>query len=298
MEFAREQVKNSNFSINRICSLCGLSKNTFHNFKDKDDRFIDKYQHLKTKISKIIKDNSFYGIKRIKQALEDDYSTKIGRDALARLLVLWGLSIRRKIKKRKRSVIDEILRFLADKANLLAKTKIDSPFKAISSDISEIIYNHGKDKAYLAVHKDVFGQLIYGYYLSLNMETKIVINSFKMSLKVIQRLLGKSKEEIIVHQDRGTQYTSYDYVDTVLKNNLILSYSKPGTPTDNPGQESFFGRLKDESRDEFLEVENFKELKKIVKKKIDYYNKKRLHTSLNLQSPKKFTLNFIKNLSK
>jgi transposase len=203
VEFAREQVRSSNFSINRICSLCGLSKNTFHNFKDKGDRFIDKYQHLKTKISKIIKDNSFYGIKRIKQVLEDDYSIKIGRDALARLLVLWGLSIRRKIKKRKRSVIDEILRFLADRANILAQVKIKTPFKVISSDITEIIYNHGKNKAYLAVHKDVFGQLIYGYYLSLNMETKIVINSLKMSLKTIRKLLGKHQKEIIVHQDRG-----------------------------------------------------------------------------------------------
>jgi len=151
----------------------------------------------------IEKFDSFYGIKRIKQVLEDDYSIKIGRDALARLLVLWGLSIRRKIKKRKRSVIDEILRFLADRANILAQVKIKTPFKVISSDITEIIYNHGKNKAYLAVHKDVFGQLIYGYYLSLNMETKIVINSLKMSLKTIRKLLGKHQKEIIVHQDRG-----------------------------------------------------------------------------------------------
>jgi putative transposase len=298
VEFAREQVKSSNFSINRICSLCGLSKNTFRDFKDKDDRFIDKYQHLKTKISKIIQDDSFYGIKRIKKGLMDRYNTKIGRDALARLLVLWGLSIKRKIKKKRRSVIDQILIFLADKANLLARAKIDAPFRAISSDISEIVYNHGESKAYLAVHKDVFGQLIYGYCLSSNMESKIVIDSFKMAIKSIEGLLGRKKREIIFHQDRGTQYTSYDYVDMVLKNNFILSYSKPGTPTDNPGQESFFGRLKDESRDEFLEAENFEELKKIVKKKIDYYNKKRLHTSLNLESPKKFTLNFINKFSK
>ncbi|NCB21134.1 MAG: hypothetical protein EOM88_04455 [Clostridia bacterium] len=32
--------------------------------------------------------------------------------------------------------------------------------------------------------------------------------------------------------------------------------------------------------------------------RINYYNNKRLHTSLKLQSPKKFTNSFIKNLSK
>ncbi len=130
------------------------------------------------------------------------------------------------------------------------------------------------------------------------MESEIVISSFKMTLKSIKKLLGGRKRNIIVHQDRGSQYTSHDYVDIVLKNKFILSYSKPGTPTDNPGQESFFGRLKDESRDEFLEAKDFKELERLVKKKIDYYNKKRLHTSLNLQSPKKFTLSFINKFSK
>ena len=83
-----------------------------------------------------------------------------------------------------------------------------------------------------------------------------------------------------------------------MKNNLTLSYSTPGTPTENPGQESFFGRLKDEGKDEFLEMETFAELKKLISRKISYYNNQRLHTSLNLQSPKKYTLNFIKNFPK
>jgi hypothetical protein len=59
-------------------------------------------------------------------------------------------------------VLKEILEQLADRVNLLIRTKITKPFQAISSDITEVIYNHGKDKAYLAVHKDVFGQVVYG----------------------------------------------------------------------------------------------------------------------------------------
>ena len=78
-----------------------------------------------------------------------------------------------------------------------------------------------------------------------------------------------------------------------MKNNLTLSYSTPGTPTENPGQESFFGRLKDEGKDEFLEMKTFAELKKLISKKISYYNNRRLHTSLKLQSPKKYMLNWL-----
>jgi transposase InsO family protein len=68
---------------------------------------------------------------------------------------------------------------------------------------------------------------------------------FKIALSALKRLI-KQILETIFHQDQGSQYTSYEYVDAVLKNRHILSYSTPGTLTENPRQESFFGRFKDE----------------------------------------------------
>lgn len=210
---------------------------------------------------------------------------------------LWGLQLRRKTKKSKPSIIQKILILLADRTNLLIRTAIIAPFQAITSDISEIFYNHGRKKAYLSVHKDVFGQAVYGWQLSENMEADLVIASFEKAIKMIKKLLGRIPKNILCHQDQGSQYTSYEYVDKVLKNNIRLSYSTPGTPTENPGQESFFGRLKEERQDEINEIEDFKELNKFIKSKISYYNNRRLHTSLNNQAPLNFTKNSIKNLS-
>lgn len=298
MEFARAQVELGLFSISRICLLCGISKNTYYDHVHPDERFTDKFKHLKTKVKKIIKDNSACGVDRIKLALLDKYQLEIGRDALGRLLRLWSLGLPRNLRTSNKSVIKEILESLADRVNLLIRTKIVEPFKALSSDITEITYNHGRSKAYLAVHKDVYGQLVYGYAVGQTMEAKLVIASFEQAISTIKKLLGKLPRGLLCHSDQGSQYTSYEYVQTVLKINCILSYSTPGTPTDNPGQESFFGRLKDENKTMFLEMETFEELKKLIDKKISYYNNQRLHTSLNLQSPKKFTINFIKNISK
>jgi len=286
------------FSISRICKLTGLSKNTYYDHKHPDERFTDKFNHLKIKIRKIIKDNNAYGVKRIQRALSDNYKIEIGRDALGRLLKIWSLGLSRKLRTSKKSVVKEILESLADRVNLLIRTKITEPFQAMSSDITEIVYNHGKCKAYLAVHKDVLGQMVYGFALGKTMETKLVITSFKQALATIKKLLGKVPKDLLQHQDQGSQYTSYEYVQYVLKSKLILSFSTPGTPTENPGQESFFGRLKDENKDLFLEIETFEDLEKLINKRISYYNNKRLHTSLNLQSPKKYTLEFIKNFSK
>ncbi len=274
--------------------LCGISKNTFYGHKHLDDNFRAKYTHLKGNIRSIIKKNCHYGVKRIKVALLEQYKIHIGRDALGRLLRLWSLDMKRKNKKSKRSIIQKILISLSSRVNLLIRTVVTKPFQVITSDITEIYYNHGKNKAYLAVHKDVFGQVVYGWSLELNMETKLVITSFQMAKKSIRKLIKKIPKQLLVHQDQGSQYTSYEYTDCVLKSNMRLSYSTPGTPTDNPGQESFFGRLKEECRDDFNEVETFMDLKKIISKRISYYNGKRIHTSINYQSPIKFTKLFIK----
>lgn len=286
------------FSISRICKICGLSKNTYYGHKHPDERFTDKFEHIKIWVKKIITKNSAYGVKRIQRALRDVYRIEIGRDALGRLLRLWSLGLARKLRTSKKSVVKEILEALADRVNLLIRAKIAAPFRAMTSDITEIIYNHGKNKAYLAVHKDVFGQTVYGYELGETMEAKLAVGSFRKAVTAIKKLLGRLPKELLQHQDQGSQYTSYEYVEEVLKNNITLSYSTPGTPTENPGQESFFGRLKDEGKDEFLEMRTFAELKKLISKKISYYNDERLHTSLDLQSPKKYTLDFIKKFPK
>lgn len=282
------------FSINRICFLCGISKNTFYNHKDPDERLEAKYLEFKKFIKKVIKENKSYGVERIKAALMTDFSLFIGRDALSRILKLWGLELKRKIKKNKLSVIKKILISLSDRVNLLIRTKIDKPFQSMTSDITEIYYNQGKSKAYLAVHKDVFGQLVYGWNIQEKMDTKIVIISFERAIKKIKELVKKVPRNLLCHQDQGSQYTSYEYTDAVMKSNVILSYSTPGTPTENPGQESFFGRFKEERQDEYNEIDNFKDLEKFIIKKLKYYNEKRIHTSIGLQAPQKFTASFIK----
>lgn len=123
-------------------------------------------------------------------------------------------------------MIKKILLKLSDQTNLLIRSKIDKPLQAITSDISELTYQNGK--AYFCVHKDVFGQI---------------------------------PQKPLFHQDQGSQYTSYPYVEEALKHGT-LSYSTPGTPTENPGQESFFGRFKDEWADEIRELETFEQIKK------------------------------------
>ena len=291
--------------MNRICKLVGISKTTYYTSENPIDRFETKYINIKSFVTKVIEKNSEYGVDRIKAELEEKYKVTVGRDVLAKLLKLWGLSFKRKIKNKRPNMIQKILFSLAGRANLLIRSKIDKPFQALSSDITELNYKGGK--AYFCVHKDVFGQMVYGYSVGLNMETDLVMKSLKMAITTIKKIIGKQKDKVdskgregalgqkpIMHQDRGSQYTSHRYVQAVLKFAKI-SYSNPGTPTHNQGQESFFGRFKDDWKDEIFEIETFEELQKFVDKKIKRYNYERRHTSIGLVSPWKFTKSFLRS---
>ena len=78
------------FGVNRICQLTGISKATYYASQNSAERFENKYLNIKRFVSEIIEHNSGYGIRRIKAELEEKFQIKVGRDTLARLLVLWG----------------------------------------------------------------------------------------------------------------------------------------------------------------------------------------------------------------
>jgi len=285
-------VASGQFGVNRICQLIGISKATYYAAQNPIDRFESKYAHIKTFVIEIIDNNPAYGIRRIKAELNDIYQINVGKNALGKLLQIWGLDLKRKIKRTPPNMIQKILLSLAQRANLLIRTDISSLFEAISSDMTELRFKGGK--AYLCVHKDVFGQMVYGWKLGLNMETKLVLDSLEMARMSIRKLIGKITNKPILHQDRGSQYTSHEYVRAAL-NWTRLSYSNPGTPTHNPGQESFFGRFKTDWKSEICEIDTFDDLEKFVQSKIKYYNEERRHTSIGLTSPWNYTKSFLQN---
>ena len=292
-------VERKEVGVNRICALLGISKDSYYHSQDPESSLTAKYQRLKPKITKIIKTNPAYSYPRIKKALENEYGEIVNHKLLLKLLKLWGLGLKRNLPRRRKSWITKVLEFLQSRANLLrraeTKGRINACFKAIVSDITEIPFKAGK--AYLCVHLDYFGKMVYGWSLSLSPNKSLVTSSFKKAVKRLKRFDIRFLKGIIVHQDRGTQYTSTDYITSVLGTNAYLSFSKKGEPGDNAVNEAFFSRLKEEWRDIFFEAETFEELERLVKEAIDYYNERRYHTTINNQTPLEFTKTQARNLS-
>jgi putative transposase len=277
--------------VNQICRLLGLSKKTYYYSRDPDETLEKRYGRLKLMIEQIIEKNPAYGYRRIKKALYENYREVINHKLLLKILKAWGLQLKRRIRPPRKSWMSKILDFLELRANLLWKlTKgnlITRCFQVVVSDVTELIYQ-GK-KAYLCVHLDIFGKMIYGWHLSQRSDSMLVVQSFKKAVKSIRRMLDLSLSGIIFHQDRGSVYTGSEYITAVLNEKCSLSYSRRGEPGDNAVNESFFSRFKEEWRDVFNEARDLEELEKMVKKAIDYYNYKRYHSSIGLAAPFKFT---------
>lgn len=274
--------------VNRVCRLVGISKDVYYNSKDKPSTLKTKYRRLKPKIVKIIEANPAYGYPRIKKALEEEFGEVVNHKLLLKLLKLWGLTLKRKIKTKKKSWVQRVLDFLGFRANLLFGLVINRVFQVIVSDITEIVYDRGHKKLYLCVHLDYFGKMILGWQISTHPDASLVLASFKMARakmkKLKQNLVGT-----IFHQDQGSIYTGTDYTTEVLETGAYLSFSRKGEPGDNAVNEAFFSRLKDEQKDYFSEIENPWKLEAAVRRAIDYYNYKRYHTGIETQTPWNFT---------
>jgi transposase InsO family protein len=263
-----------------------------------EERLNEKYADLKEKVESVIAKHPGYGYRRIQKALWDDYKTRVNHKLLKKLLKIWGLSLKRQIKKRKYGVIKMLLDFLGEKANLLRRLiqrgLLHGCFQVILSDVTEIPY--AKGKAYLAVHMDYVGKTVPGWTLSQTADSNTIISSFEMAKKALTRM-GVDIAKSIVHQDRGSIYTGNEYVRCVLDSHSTMSYSRKGKPGDNAVNESFFSKFKDDWKNIFKDAKDFNELHRLVKKAIEYYNNRRYHSSLGYETPASFTKRYLENRS-
>ncbi|WP_343801972.1 IS3 family transposase [Marinobacterium maritimum] len=107
------------------------------------------------------------------------------------------------------------------------------------TDITEITTQEGK--LYLCVVIDLFSKLVVGWSMHHRQDRHMVVRAVEMA--VWQR---KGSTPVIVHSDRGTQFTSGDFQRCLHKNSLISSMSAVGHCGDNAACEGFFGVLKRE----------------------------------------------------
>ena len=117
-------------------------------------------------------------------------------------------------------------------------------------------------------------------HVSGKIDEELVLKAFRNSIVREKDLKG-----LIIHTDRGSQYTSRRYQNEVREIGAVSSMSRAGNPYDNALMESFYKTLKTELLiNGSFETEE--EAKNAIFEYIEiYYNRQRLHSSLGYLSP-------------
>jgi transposase InsO family protein len=109
--------------------------------------------------------------------------------------------------------------------------RANKPYEKLYTDITYIESPYAKNGFfYLNAFIDGFDYMAYAPVLSEHPDTKLVIDSLKLlPLKKIS----------LIHQDHGSQYTSYIFMKILQENNIIGSMSRIGNSLDNRPIEYF-----------------------------------------------------------
>lgn len=117
--------------------------------------------------------------------------------------------------------------------------RADAPNRLWLTDISE--HWAGDSKLYLCAVKDVFSNRIVGYSIDRRMASQLAVDALQMA---VARRGGKANVAgCRVHSDRGSQFRSRRFLDTIRANGLVGSMGRVGAAGDNAAMESFFALL-------------------------------------------------------
>jgi putative transposase len=127
---------------------------------------------------------------------------------------------------------------------------------------------------------DVYSRAIVGWSIAGHMRTELVVDALQMATWRRRPAPG-----VIVHSDRGSQYTSWVFGHRLRAAGLLGSMGRVASSVDNTMMESFWNGM----QRELLDTRSWQtqaELASAIFEWIEaWYNPRRRHTSLQMLSP-------------
>lgn len=134
--------------------------------------------------------------------------------------------------------------------------------------------------AYIASVIDGYSRKVVGWAVADHMRTQLVIDALQMAIT-----RRRPPDGVIFHADRGSQYTSAEFVQFCRDNGVRNSVGRTGICYDNAASESFWATLKKE----FIHLHPFDTVARLRKGTFEYietyYNRKRIHSTLGYLTP-------------
>jgi putative transposase len=159
----------------------------------------------------------------------------------------------------------------------------DAPDQLWMTDITEHPTREGK--IYCCVVLDAFSRFVVGWAIDSTQTTQLVLNALGMATR-----RRTDADGLIIHSDRGVQFTSWAFSHNVRDAGLAPSMGAVGSPYDNAMVESFWGRM----QVELLNRRRWKtriELATAIHDYIElFHNTRRRHSALGMLTPTEYEI--------
>lgn len=257
----------SEISIARQADLLKVSRSSLYYQPVVDTEEI----RIMNAIDEIFTARPFYGHRRIRWDLIDDYNIQIGKKRTLSLMKKMGLQAFYPKKKPNTSTPN-----VAHKKfpYLLKNLIITKPNQVWGTDITYIRTKDGF--VYLSAIMDWFSRYVIAWKLSQTLENDFCIESLEKALKI--------EIPSIHNSDQGVQYTSEDYVKVLEEAKIKISMDGRGRCMDNIFTERLWRTVKWENV-YMNEYRDINETNQGLTEYFKFYNEKRRHTSLDRKTP-------------
>jgi putative transposase len=139
--------------------------------------------------------------------------------------------------------------------------------------------------AYVAFVTDVFSRYIVGWKVSTSLRAELALDALEMA---IWSRRSVNLEGLVHHSDRGVQYLAIRYTERLADAGAVCSVGSRGDSYDNALAESVIGLYKTEAVKKQGPWRSFEQLELATARWVDWYNNRRLHTSIGDVPPAEF----------
>lgn len=176
----------------------------------------------------------------------------------------------------------------------IAENLLNQDFSVISLNsvwLTDFTYIHTLDDfTYLCAVEDLCSRRIVGWATSQKIDAELALAALDQAVA-----LRRPPSGLIVHSDRGSQFASLAYRQGLAKHSIVQSMSRKGNCYDNAPMESFYRSYKVEEV-HHKEYETYEHATRCAVDYIErFYNRNRMHSSLDYLSPIEFELRLQKS---
>jgi putative transposase len=271
------------YPVRRLCRVLEVSPSAYYQWRERQGHPSARAEQeaaLRANVQQIFQQShQRYGSPRIQQALRHR-GHRHGRNRIARLMRQQRFCARPRRRFRVATTDSRHEHPIAP--NRLAQEPAPRrPNQIWVADITYIPTREGW--LYLSANMDLFSRKIVGWAMSSVLDTELVLASWSMALQNRQ-----PSGSVLFHSDRGCQYASAQFRLALSQAQALASMSRKGNCYDNAAMESFWSTLKNELiyRQAFL---TRAQARQAIFEYIEvFYNRQRLHSSLDYLTPVDF----------